>query len=93
MSVTTRLLGAIWPFVFVMMGLFTVLHVRHERQRLVSDLARRAVLVGEGVKESVEPVVRRESTPATARVLRRLAQFEPQDRGLRSPRRRRGRRG
>jgi trehalose 6-phosphate synthase len=74
MSVTKRLLGAIWIFVFVMMGVFTVLHVRHERQRLVKDLARRAVLVGEGVKEAVEPAVRRASTPAVTRVVRRLAQ-------------------
>ena len=74
MSVTRRLLGAIWVFVFVMMGVFTVLHVRHERQRLVNELARRAVLVGEGVKEVVEPAVRRGSMPATTRVLRRLSQ-------------------
>ena len=74
MSVTKRLLGAIWVFVFVMMAVFTVLHVRHERQRLVNDLARRAVLVGEGVKEAVEPAVRRASASATARVVRRLAQ-------------------
>jgi trehalose 6-phosphate synthase len=73
MNVTKRLLAAIWIFVFAAMGLFTVLHVRHERQRLVNDLARRAALVGEGVKEAVEPAVRRASMPAVARVLRRLA--------------------
>jgi trehalose 6-phosphate synthase len=74
MSVTKRLLAAIWIFVFVMMALFTVVHVRHERQRLVNDLGRRAVLVGEGVKEAVEPAVRRDSTAAISRVVRRLAQ-------------------
>jgi trehalose 6-phosphate synthase len=74
MSVTKRLLGAIWVFVFVMMALFTVVHVRQERQRLVSDLGRRATLVGEGVKEAVEPAARRGSTATIARVVRRLAQ-------------------
>jgi trehalose-6-phosphate synthase len=74
MSVTKRLLAATWIFVLVMMAVFTVVHVRYERQRLVSDLARRAVLVGEGVKEAVEPSVRRASTAATTRVVRRLAQ-------------------
>lgn len=41
MTVTKRLLAAIWIFVFAAMGLSTVLHVRQERQRLVNDEERR----------------------------------------------------
>jgi trehalose 6-phosphate synthase len=72
-SITARLLTAIWIFVFVMMGGFTVLHVRHERERLVGDLGRRATLVAEGVKQAVEPAARRASTARIALVLRKLA--------------------
>jgi trehalose 6-phosphate synthase len=71
--VTVRLVVAIWVFAFVVIGTFTFFHVRQERQRLVADLARRGALVGEGVREAVEPAARRGSVPAVTRVLRRLA--------------------
>jgi trehalose 6-phosphate synthase len=74
MRVTVRLVVAIWILVVTMLGAFTFLTVREERQRLLADLARRATLVGEGVREAVEPAARRGSQPAIARVLRRLAQ-------------------
>jgi trehalose 6-phosphate synthase len=73
MRVTVRLLVAIWIFAFVTVAAFTFVHVRQERQRLITDLERRGALVGEGVREAVQPAARRASTPAIARVLKRLA--------------------
>jgi trehalose 6-phosphate synthase len=71
--VTIRLVIAIWVSVFVVLGGFTLVQVRQERQRLVEDLARRATLVGEGVREAVRPAARARSAPAITRVLRKLA--------------------
>jgi trehalose 6-phosphate synthase len=73
MRVTIRLVVAIWAFAFVIIGGFTVFQVRQERDRVVHDLARRAALVGEGVREAVRPAARAGSTPAIGRVLRKLA--------------------
>jgi trehalose-6-phosphate synthase len=70
--VTIRLVLAIWVFAFVIIGGFTVFQVRQERDRVVHDLARRAALVGEGVREAVKPAARAGSRPAIARVLRKL---------------------
>lgn len=73
MKVTVRLLGAIWISALLIMGGFAFLQVREERQRLASDLERRAALLGEGLKESVEPAVRRGATPRVAGLLKKFA--------------------
>ncbi|HEX9818855.1 MAG TPA: trehalose-6-phosphate synthase [Methylomirabilota bacterium] len=74
MKVTVRLLVAIWIVALLVIGAFTFVHVRQERERLVADLARRGALIGEGVREAVEPAARRGSVPVVTRVVRRLAQ-------------------
>jgi trehalose 6-phosphate synthase len=74
LKVAIRLLLATSIFVFAIVGAFTFIHVRQERQRLVDDLAGRAALIGEGVKEAVEPAARRGSLPAITRVLRKLGE-------------------
>jgi trehalose-6-phosphate synthase len=71
--VTLRLVVAIWVSIVVVLGAFTFFQVRQERQRLVHDLARRAALLGEGVREAVGPAARAGSAPAITRVLRKLA--------------------
>jgi trehalose-6-phosphate synthase/HAMP domain-containing protein len=72
MKVTVRLLGAIWICALLIVGAFGFFQVRGERQRLVEDLERRAALLGEGLKESVQPAVRRGSATAIARVLKKF---------------------
>ena len=72
MRVTVRLVVAIWVLAFAVIGGFTVFQVRQERERVVHDLARRAALVGEGVREAVRPAARTGSTAAIGRVLRKL---------------------
>ncbi|MGH7324101.1 MAG: trehalose-6-phosphate synthase [Candidatus Rokuibacteriota bacterium] len=72
MKITIRLLGAIWIAALVILGGFAFFQVREERQRLLEDLQRRAALLAEGLKESVEPALRRESTPAIARIVKRF---------------------
>ena len=76
MKVTIRLLGAIWICALLVVGVFGFFQVRQERQRLLEDLERRANLLAEGLKESVEPAARRGSTPAIARVLKKFARPE-----------------
>jgi trehalose 6-phosphate synthase len=72
MKVTVRLLGGIWLCALIVIGAFGFFQIRGERQRLVEDLERRAALLGEGLKESVEPAARRGSAPAIARVLKKF---------------------
>src|SRR5207245_73495 len=45
MKLTIRLVGAIWLSVLIVIGGFAFLQIREERERLVDDVKRRAVLV------------------------------------------------
>ena len=67
MRVTLRLLGAIWICALLIIAAFAFLEVRQERQRLVDNLERRATLLGEALRESVQPAMRQGSTPRIAR--------------------------
>jgi trehalose-6-phosphate synthase len=67
-----RLLGAIWIAALIIIGGFAFFQVREERQRLTHDLEGRAALLGEGLKESVEPVVGKGSTRRLARLLKKF---------------------
>jgi trehalose-6-phosphate synthase len=79
MRFTVRLLGGIWIAALIIIGGFAFFQVRAERQRLTHDLAGRAALLGEGLKESVESVVSRGSTQRLARLLKK---FGGSDRGI-----------
>jgi len=72
MRLTIRLVAAIWFSALVVIGAFAFLEIRAERARLVDDLTRRAVLVGEGLKEAIEPVAARGSTVGVERILKKF---------------------
>jgi trehalose 6-phosphate synthase len=72
MKITLRLVGAIWLSALLIMGGFAFVQVREEGARLRGDLERRAALLAESLKESVEPAARRGSTPAILRVLKKF---------------------
>ena len=76
MNVATRLVGAIWLAVLVVIGGFTYLQVGGERQRLFEDLERRAAVLGEGLAEAAEPALARGSRPALERLLVKFGQPE-----------------
>src|SRR5882672_2995939 len=71
MTFTLRLVGVIWLSAMLVVAGFAWLQIREERARLGADLERRAVLLGEGLREAVEPVVVR-GAPAVQRILNRF---------------------
>ena len=72
MRITYRLVTAICLAMLVVVGGFTFLQIREERTRLVRDLERRAALLGEGLKEAVDPVMGGRSTAPIERILKRF---------------------
>ena len=74
MRVTLRLLGGIWLALVVTGGAFAYLQVSRERGELAADLERRAWLLGEGLKEAVEPLLGRAPVERLDRILRRFDQ-------------------
>ncbi len=72
MKFTLRLVAAIWLSALIVIAGFALLQIREERERLVADLERRALLVGEGLKEAIEPVVARGSTAGIERILKKF---------------------
>src|SRR5262249_22688381 len=73
-KIVVRLLGAICISALLIVAGFTFFQIREEQQRLVHDLERRAVLLGEGLKESIGPAMRRDSTPTVVRLLKKFSQ-------------------
>ena len=59
MRLNLRLLAAIWLPIVVVLGAFAYVAVARERARLTTDLERRAWLLGESLKEAVEPLIER----------------------------------
>ncbi len=76
MRFTLRLVAAIWLSTLAVVAGFAYLQVLEERQRLTQDLERRAMLLGEGLKEAVEPALGRGSRGALERLLKKFARPE-----------------
>ena len=72
MKLTLRLLGAIWLAAIIVIGAFAVVSIRAERSRLTEDLERRAWLLGEGLKEALEPLVDKAPASRMERIVRRF---------------------
>jgi trehalose-6-phosphate synthase len=73
MKTTVRLVGAIWLAVLVVVAGFAFQQIREERQRLATDLERRAGLLGEGLKEAVEPVMGARTTAPIERLVKKFS--------------------
>ena len=79
MRFTVRLLGAIWVSAMIVLAAFAAVSIQSERNRLADDLGRRAWLLGEGLKEAVEPLLA--NAPA-ARIERIVKKFGTATRGV-----------
>ena len=67
-----RLLAALWLSIVVVLGTFAYVSVERERTRLSTELERRAWLLGEGLKEAVEPLIDRGSRAQIDRIVQRF---------------------
>jgi trehalose-6-phosphate synthase len=72
MRLNLRLLAAIWLPIMVVLGTFAYVSVERERARLSTELERRAWLLGEGLKEAVEPLIDRGSRGQIERIVQRF---------------------
>jgi trehalose 6-phosphate synthase len=79
MKLTMRLVAAIWLSALAVIGGFAYVQGVEESRRLTRDLERRAALLGEGLKEAVEPVLARSSRPGIERLLKK---FGRRDQGI-----------
>ena len=76
MRVTARLVAALWLAALAVIGGSAFYQVQEDRHRLTQDLERRAALLGEGLKEAVEPVVGKSSRAGLERLLKRFGKRE-----------------
>jgi trehalose 6-phosphate synthase len=73
MRFNLRLLAAIWLPIVVVLGAFAYVSVERERARLSTEIERRAWLLGESLKEAVEPLIDRGGSRAQIeRIVQRL---------------------
>jgi trehalose 6-phosphate synthase len=79
MRLKLRLLAAIWLPLTVILAAFGYVGVARERTRLTTDLERRAWLLGESLKEAIEPLIEKGSTTQISRIAQR---FSEPDRGV-----------
>ena len=57
MKITFRIILSIVIVISVLVFLFTLSQVRQEKERLTIDLQRRSALLGESLKETIEPLL------------------------------------
>lgn len=76
---TLRFVGAIWISTLVVIAGFAFYQIQEQRHRLTNDLERQSTLLGEGVKDAVEPILARSSPASLGRLLNK---FAGPDRGL-----------
>ncbi len=72
MKFMLRLVGAIWLSSLVIIAGFAFVQARSERDRLLTDLERRAWLLGEGLKEAIEPAIQRGSRGRIEQIINRF---------------------
>ncbi len=72
MKLILRLLGAIWVSSLVIVAGFAFLQIQSERARVLTDLERRAWLLGEGLKEAIEPAIQRGSPARIERIIKKF---------------------
>ncbi len=72
MKFTLRLLGAIWVSSLVIIAGFAFQQIQSERARVLTDLERRAWLLGEGLKEAIEPAIQRGSRARIELIIRKF---------------------
>jgi trehalose-6-phosphate synthase/HAMP domain-containing protein len=72
MRFNLRLLAAIWLALSIVLGAFAYVAVERERTQLTVDLERRAWLLGESLKEAVEPLLDRGARAQIERIIRRF---------------------
>jgi alpha,alpha-trehalose-phosphate synthase [UDP-forming] len=73
MKTTVRLVASIWLAVLVVVAAFAFQQIREERKRLTGDLERRASLLGEGLKEAIEPVMGARTIAPAERLVRKFS--------------------
>jgi trehalose-6-phosphate synthase/HAMP domain-containing protein len=76
MKFTLRLVSAIWLSVMLVIGAFAYLQIREERERLVGDLQRRAMLVSEGLSDAIEAAAAKQSPTAIERIVKKFGQSQ-----------------
>ena len=59
MRINLRIILSIVVVISVLVLLFTLMQVRQEKERLIIDLQRRASILGESLKETIEPLLER----------------------------------
>jgi trehalose-6-phosphate synthase len=57
LRINLRIILSVVVVISVLVLLFTLMQVREEKERLITDLQRRASLLGESLKESIEPLI------------------------------------
>jgi trehalose 6-phosphate synthase len=76
MKFTLRLVSALWLSVMLVIGAFAYLQIREERERLVGDLQRRAILISEGLSDAIEAAAAKQSPAAIERIVKKFGQSQ-----------------
>jgi trehalose-6-phosphate synthase/HAMP domain-containing protein len=76
MKFTLRLVSAIWLSVMLVIGGFAYLQIRDERERMVGDLQRRAMLISEGLNDAIEAAAAKQSPAAIERIVKKFGQSQ-----------------
>ena len=76
MRITLRVILSIFVVISAIVLLFTFLQVEQEKERMAVDLERRASILGESLKESIEPLVGKRQTSSVQKIVDKFGNRE-----------------
>jgi trehalose 6-phosphate synthase len=76
LRITLRIILSVFIVISGLVLLFTVLQVQQEKERMTFDLERRAALFGESLKETIEPLVEKESSDRLQKIVEKFGNRE-----------------
>jgi len=76
MRITLRIIFSIFFVISAIVLLFTFLQVEQEKERMTIDLERRASILGESLKESIEPLVAKGQSSSVQKIVDKFGNRE-----------------
>jgi trehalose 6-phosphate synthase len=76
LRINLRIILSIVIVISVLVLLFTLVQVRQEKERLTIDLQRRSALLGESLKESIEPLLEKERPERLQKIVEKFGNRE-----------------
>ncbi len=76
MRLTIKLIFSLFCGIFIVLGIFSYIQVKDEKERLQADIERRSIIIAESLRESVLPLIETGQTQKLDRLVEKFGNRE-----------------